>query len=370
MASIQKRFAYLAFLLPAIIGLNGCKCSAVSLGCADYSMNTAYDTTRIFVGPGPEDIALDLSQGAPRLIVSCDDRRSKKPPSGSFYAINLPGRDTFQFVIDKNLEALHPGDERAADWHPHGIALARIEGRDYLYSVVHRGKKGGRGYRSDEVVRFRIGADTLHYDTVYRSPELKAPNDIFALSDGSFYVSNMLKKSNMWQLLRGVFGARTGNVAYYHPQSGWKVAIPRQAYSNGIFVDEVSRSLYMAHGACKEFNRYSITTSGQVDLSSKTTSPTEITMGDNLTKDDEGYLWTTSHPCLFKFLNHSKKQKKHSPSLVYRIAPGTLEAELVYQNNGEEISAASTALWYGGKLYLAQVFDGFVLEIKWADGIR
>lgn len=363
MAFIKKLFAYLAFLFSAIISLSGCKCSAVSIGCPDYQMNTLYSATRIDVGPGPEDIALDLSQGYPRLIVSCDDRRSKKPASGSFYAIDLRTRDTFRFAVDKSPEALYPADGKLSDWHPHGIALARIEGADYLYSVTHRGNKGGRGYRSDEILRFRIGADTLYYDTVFTSPQLTAPNDIHVLSDGSFYVSNMLKKSNMWQLLRGVFGAKTGNIVYYHPKSGWKVAIPRQAYPNGIFVDEAGQSLYMAHGACKEFNRYTITASGQVGLSSKTTPPTEIVMGDNLTQDDEGFLWTTSHPCLFKFLKHSKG-KGPSPSLVYRIHPNTLEAELVYQDNGGEISAASTALLYDGKLYLAQVFDGFVLEIN------
>ena len=361
MRSIQKCIAYLAFSL-LVISLHSCKCGAVSFGCAKYEMNTAYAATPIIVGPGPEDIALDNSQGYPRLIVSCDERRSHAQPHSSFYAIDLRTRDTLRFAFDRDPSTLFPDDPGLADWHPHGIALARIDGTDYLYSVTHRGKKRGRGFRSDEILRFRIGKETLYYDTIFQDQALKTPNDIFVLSDGSFYVSNILKKSSAWQFIRGALGAKTGNIVYYHPENGWKVALPKQAYPNGILVDEATQSLYMVHGACKKVNRYPLTAPGKLSLSSKKSTPQDIVMGDNLTRDSEGYLWTTSHPCLFRFLKHGNG-KKPSPSLAYRIDPQTMEANLVYQNNGKEISAASTALWYEGKLYLSQVFDNFVLEV-------
>ncbi|MCB0546659.1 MAG: SMP-30/gluconolactonase/LRE family protein [Phaeodactylibacter sp.] len=363
MLFFQNYTTYLALVFLAS-SLAGCKCSAVSLGCADYEMDTPYTATPIFTGPGTEDMALDTSQGYPRLIVSCDERRGKRPPSGSFYAINLQTRDTLRLAFDQDPSTLFPNDEKLSDWHPHGIALARLGGTDYLYSVTHRGKKRGQGYRSDEILRFRIGADTLFYDTLYRDKALKTPNDIFVLSDGSFYVSNILKKSSMWQFIRGAFGAKTGNIVYYHPENGWKAPLSKQAYPNGIFVDEAAQHLYMMHGACQEANRYTLSAPGQIAPGSKTTAPQKIAMGDNLTRDSQGYLWATSHPCLFKFLKHSKG-KGPAPSLAYRIDPQTMEAELVYQNNGEEISAASTALWHDGKLYLSQVFDNFVLEIDW-----
>ena len=366
MHSLLQSAPFAGLLLIATL-FSSCKCSSVSFGCPDYEMDQAYTSKKIYTGPGTEDIALDTSRGYPRLIVSCDERRDTIPVvSGSFYAINLETGEALPFTFDQDPSTLYPNDTNLADWHPHGIALARIDGTDYLYSVTHRGKKK-RDFRSNEILRFRIGADTLFYDTTFTDGELRAPNDIFVLSDGSFYVSNILKNSSTWQFIRGAFGARTGNIVYYNPESGiWDVAIPRQAYPNGIYVDEEARSLYMVHGACKEVNRYSIAAPGMIEPESKTTSPQKITMGDNLTRDSEGYLWTTSHPCLFRFLKHSKKRRKHSPSLAYRIDPNTLEAELVFQDNGSTISAASTALWYGGKLYLSQVFEDFVLEVNLA----
>lgn len=363
MAFPQKSMAHAALLLLAAL-LSGCKCNSVSLCCPDYEMGNAYTATKIFTGPGTEDIALDTSQGYPRLIVSCDERRGKRPPSGSFYSIDLRTRDTFKFAIDRDLETFYPPGKKLADWHPHGIALARIDGADYLYSVTHRGKKGRIGFRANEILRFRIGADTLYCDTVFRSAELKTPNDIFVLPDGSFYVSNIMKKASTWQFIRSAFGGKTGDIAYCHPNKGWNTVIRKQGYPNGIFVEETTQSLYMVHGACKEVNRYALAAPGKVDLASKKSAPQKIVMGDNLTRDAEGYFWTTSHPCVFKFMKHGKNKEKPSPSLAYRIDPNTLEAELVYQNNGEEISAASTALWHDGKLYLSQVFDGFVLEVN------
>ena len=80
--------------------------------------------------------------------------------------------------------------------------------------------------------------------------------------------------------------------------------------------------------------------------------------------DNQGVLWTTSHPCPLKFLDHIKDSKAPSPSQVFAIDPMTLKSNLIFQTEGELISAASTVLRLEDRLYISQVLDPFVLVVN------
>ena len=41
-----------------------------------------------------------------------------------------------------------------------------------------------------------------------------------------------------------------------------------------------------------------------------------------------------------------------------------INKERAYNNKGDVISAASGALFYKGNLYLAQIFENFILKVK------
>jgi len=80
--------------------------------------------------------------------------------------------------------------------------------------------------------------------------------------------------------------------------------------------------------------------------------------------DNDGRLWVTAHPCPLDFLAHSDDAEANSPIQIFMIDPVTLDVNNVFQNNGELISAASTALFIDNRLYISQVFDPFVLVVE------
>jgi hypothetical protein len=88
---------------------------------------------------------------------------------------------------------------------------------------------------------------------------------------------------------------------------------------------------------------------------------------DNMTMADDRTVLITSQ-ALPALALHARF-KASAPSAVYRLNPDTIGASptLLFQDNGESIRAASTALWYGKKLYLGQPFGDGVLVVPIPD---
>ena len=131
-------------------------------------------------------------------------------------------------------------------------------------------------------------------------------------------------------------------------------------------MDETNNLLYLANGACHEVLRFDIT-KGKINKASKQSTlqhGEKITIGDNLMLDDNGRLWVAAHPCPLDFLAHSENSDQKSPIQIFEIDPNTLKTNNIFQNNGELISAASTALYINNRVYIAQVFDPFVLVVE------
>jgi len=63
-------------------------------------------------------------------------------------------------------------------------------------------------------------------------------------------------------------------------------------------------------------------------------------------------LWTAAHPCPLKFLDHLEDSANPSPMQVFAIDPNTLKSTMVFQNNGDLISTASTVLHFEDRLYI------------------
>lgn len=75
-------------------------------------------------------------------------------------------------------------------------------------------------------------------------------------------------------------------------------------------------------------------------------------------------LIVSVHPDEVKFAMLSYFPSNLSPSRTYSINKETGNAKMIFNDDGTIISGSSTALVYGGTLYLAQVFDDFVLKIE------
>ena len=350
-------FLVILLLLP-LLYFQFSACGISPLSCGDYTTKGQPITQKISVGSGPEDMALDLSTGTPRIIVSCDERREGQPDIGAFYSIDLNDSST-------NSLQIIPAD---FEIHPHGIDVVTIDSQAYLYAISHDGKGLGTSHR---ILRFLINKDTLILDEnrIFQDELMTGPNDLDVLEDGSFYVSNPMPSNDPMESTKSILGIKNGNVLHYDGKENWTIAVEGMCYPNGVWVNQEKGYLLVANGGCREVARYAIK-NGRVDQNDKHSTKEhaiDIPIGDNLLMDNKGVLWTAAHPCPLKFLEHAKSPAAHSPMQVFAMDPMTLKTNMVFQNNGDLISAASTVLHWGNRLYISQVFDPFVLVVEGVD---
>ena len=330
-------------------------CGVSPFRCGDYPTPPNTSTKRINVGSGPEDMAIDNSLGYPRIIVSCDERRPEKAKKGGFYGIDLTTNQSYEFTIEPaNFEI-----------YPHGIDIVTIDSTTYLYAISHH--QEGDSWRHP-VFRFAIQGNTLVLDEsqTFENPLMSVPNDLDVLSDGSFYATNYVPNMDPNEGTKAILGVKNGSIVHYDGQGNWQIAAKDFCYPNGIWVDETNNLLYLANGACHEVLRFDIT-KGKINTASKQSTlqhGEKITIGDNLMLDDNGRLWVAAHPCPLDFLAHSENNDQKSPIQIFEIDPNTLKTNNIFQNNGELISAASTALYINNRVYISQVFDPFVLVVE------
>jgi len=333
-------------------------CGVSPLSCGDYSTEGKYVTTKIEVSGGPEDIAIDTSLGYERIIVACSERRKEVAQKGRFFSI-LPSTKEVQEmqVINANVTI-----------NPHGIDIITMDSIPYLYAISHNeNEEGWRHF----VARFVIQGDSLimDQDHIFEHPLMSVPNDLEVLEDGSFYASNYIPNENSIESTKAVLGIKNGSIVHYDGNENWEIALDNLCYPNGIWVNQATQELVFANGGCQEVLRYKITADG-IDKSSKISTRKEgmdIPIGDNLMMDDQGVIWLTAHPCPLKFLDHGKDSQNHSPIQIFALDPQTMKADLVLQNNGDLISAASTAIRIKDRLFLSQVYDPYILAVDGVD---
>lgn len=329
-------------------------CGISPWSCGDYSTNKEFTSQRIQVGDGPEDMAIDTSTGSTRIIVSCSERRNLNHNAG-FYQIDPSDNSSSQLVIVPN----------NLDIFPHGIDIETINGIHYLYAISHHGSGLDREHK---IFRFIINQDSLIQDRSYilEDPILTGPNDIDVLADGSFYVSNPTPNNQPYEATKAILGVKNGTVLHYDGNGNWKAVIKEMCYPNGVWVDQKSNYLVVANGGCNTVERFPIE-KGKVVFHEKNSTSShniDIPVGDNLMLDNFGVLWTAAHPCPLKFSAHQENSDDKSPVQIFAIDPLTMKASLAFQDNGDLISAASTAIRLDNSLYISQVFDPFVLVVE------
>jgi len=328
-------------------------CGVSPFRCGDYPTPNGMNTQKINVGGGPEDMAIDNSLGQPRIIVSCDERRPGKVKKSGFYGIDIATNQSYELSIE-------PAD---FEIYPHGIDIITFDSTTYLYAISHH--QDGDAWRHP-VVRFIIQGHTLVYDKSFENPLMSVPNDLDVLSDGSFYATNYVPNMDEIEQNKAILGIKNGSIVHYDGKGGWQIVVKDLCFPNGISIDESNNLLYVTNGACHEVLRFTIE-EGTINTSTRQSTikhGQKITLGDNLLVDHQGQLWVTTHPCPLDFLAHSMSSTDKAPIQVLNIDPQTLKPTIAFQNNGELISAASTALSINNRLYISQVFDPFVLVVE------
>jgi len=295
------------------------------------------------VGPGPEDMVLDEFNGAPRLLISSCERR-KPVLSGEIYAFDLKSGNTHVMPRTNEPASL-------AAFLPHGMDIRHDAGITELYVILHdphhKGKRVENGVGVYRVFRNQLRMTALLEDKRC----LWSPNDLSVLPTGEIYVSNdYMSRMDLF------LGRKVSEVAHYDPRSGkWEIVADRLAFANGIYA--TSRHVYVSATRGNRILSYPRNPDGTLGTPKVIAT---LKGGDNIMPYGK-YLLVCAHFDDLAFMRHQKDAGKPSPSVVFRIDPASGEKRAIYADDGRVISAASTALVVGKKLYISQVFDPFIL---------
>lgn len=318
--------------------------------CASVPKNTHSVSERIATGPGPEDLLLDtISCKQPRLLVSCTDRRLEDAaPNGNIYAIDLE-KDSFT-----SYPLIRTNEPDSLVFHPHGFDLVRQKGVVYLFVVSH-------DYKRDQhhVYKYEVSESRLKFVAAYQNSLMNSPNTVVALKNGGFYASiDQGKRGNQLALF---LRAKTGSIVFCDEQGGWARVADKLAYANGLYITNKERYLYASTTRQHMLFKYNIKTDGNLINREKVT---KLVGGDNIRLGQNKELLIPAHPRVFKFVGHLKDSTNYAPSIVYTLNPSDGVKEVAYANDGKQISAASTAVSYKDYLYIAQVYQPYILRVK------
>ncbi|MCB9231436.1 MAG: SMP-30/gluconolactonase/LRE family protein [Bacteroidia bacterium] len=325
---MQRTFSFLALLF--------------LLSCGQLLAQNGY---AVPVGPGPEDMVLDTLTGAPRLIIACTQRRKGEPYSAEFYALNIGEKEAK--ILPRT------GEPEGWKIHLHGLDIVRNnEGKNLIYAISH-------GLSEDDptqyILIYEVFADHLELIHFLGDPEhLLSPNDVTATPDGRIYAGNDFGYG-FGMIVKFLTGAKSSSIVMYK-DGKWSFVADKLRYANGIRVQ--GDRLYCATTAGGKVWKWNIDPNG--NLVDRELLVEGLQGLDNLDFVDENTLIVPRHPENGKFLKHRKEPEALSPSWIYTVDIANKDYKRIFMDDGNNISACSTAILFEGKLYLCQVFNGFV----------
>lgn len=302
---------------------------------------------------GPEDITIDKQSGL--AFISADDRRVniKKPASieGGILLMNLSDSlPSLKNITPTGLD----------DFHPHGISFWREpDGRQFLFVVNHRQKNWGHF-----IERFEWRNDSLiHLESIQDVDLMTSPNDVTAIGERTFYVTNDHYYSNqgLGRTLEDYLQRAISYVNYYDGKSFTKVA-SGIAYANGINHSADLSKVFVAACTGRKVLIYDRNPgTGALTLHETIKVKTGV---DNIELDTDGSLWIGAHPQLLKFVSHAKDSSKYSPSQLIKLSKGEsgkYQIEEIFLNDGSSYSGSTVAAVYKNKILVGSVFEKSML---------
>ena len=297
----------------------------------------------------PEDLV--LVPGGDALIVSELGGFLLDPP-GELSMLNLGSGERQTIMIDWTGADMAWGDESCgvpdiAAFSPHGIDLiTRPDGRHQLL-VVNHGKR-------EAVEFFELHKPEGRWSLIWRGCALPPGdpyiNDVAALKDGGFYVTHMFDKSIPLEFVfwRVAKGEKIGWVWEWQRDSGFhKLAGSDLAVPNGIAVSADNSKIYV--------NDYLGNKTVSIDpRAGEISGSVAVQHPDNVTVDDEGYLWIASHT--HDLLEQSCDAVTQGPCLlpyaVVKVDPASMKSEVVFKESGPPMGYSTVALKVGDQVFM------------------
>ena len=304
---------------------------------------------------GAEDFA--ISREDEFMFISSDDRaarRDGKEVISGLYYMDL----TSNQYLPKLVRA-----EKDIPLFPHGISMIAIDSGVYRLLVVNHVSSGDEAVTSMDInavhsIEEYIWQDsTLTFIQTFKDELVKSPNDVVALDNVRFYFTNDHGSDTHLGLLAEDFlGFRRSNVVYFDGEN-YTVVDDGIAYANGINYDFNRDLLYVASPRDFLVKIYNVQDDGQLEFITNIDCNSGV---DNIELDDDGIVWIGSHPKLLAFTTYASGGAPYSPSEIITInyrSKDDFEVKSIYESDGKDMSGATTAIPYQGKVFLGNVMD-------------
>lgn len=298
---------------------------------------------------GPEDMQLDEPTG--RLYISSSDRWrifQGDQPDDAIYVLDVDSSSRPRKLLHD-----YPGE-----FHPHGISHLRKDSMAYLFVVNHNSK-------GNFIEVFGIEGNNLRHQREYGDESMCCPNDVVAVDNDKFYVTNDHGTKGGFKRTMEDYGRIPYSKVLYFDGEKFSIAVDGLRYGNGININADGSQLYVATTTGRNLLTY--------DRNKTTGALTEVgklglkTGLDNIDVDADGNIWIAAHPKLLAFVGHAKDSTKKSPSQVLRLVPqpgNQYKVEEVFMDDGGILSGSSIAVRYKDHLFVGGVFQPRILRIK------
>ena len=199
-----------------------------------------------------------------------------------------------------------------------------------------------------------------------RDPLLHSPNAILAVGPSQFYVAN--DSGAMSGIERGMellFRRGLSKIVYFDGQS-MRVAASGLKSAAGIAMSPDGSRVYVSETAGNRIAVFARTAAsgdlallGHVDIGS---AP------DNLNVNADGTVWIAAHAKVLALIRHFGDAGSPAPTQILKLAPnedvGSMQAEQVYLNAGEQMSAGSVAAVLNNQMLIGSITERKVLQCR------
>jgi len=298
---------------------------------------------KVKVAPGPEDFVLDTRDDVPRLLVSSHDRRNPET-SGDIYCFDIKTEESG--ILPRRNEP-----EKIAVFKPHGMDIRKHGGKTLLYVIIHDPYANEERLENAIAVYEINNKDLCFVKLLEDATHLWSPNDLSVMPNGDIYVTNDIHGSlDMYMRMA------SSEIAYFDNAEGaWRIVAEDIAFANGILAEK--DRVYVT--ATFDNHVMVFPRSGDGSLGTPETI-VRLKGPDNLMRYRNSLL-TTAHYDDLAFFQHMKSDEEKAPSIVFMIRPEMNTKNAIFVDNGQLISAASTAMVFEDKLYVSQVFDPYLV---------
>ena len=299
---------------------------------------------------GAEDITVSVEDGF--ALISATARKKLPVEDEEFGGLYFMDLTTENYSLKKLTTNFKQ------PFAPHGVSMLKTTDSTFKIMAVNHTPKG------ETLEEFHLEKETLTHSKSLTNDLIYSPNDVVMIDENRFYFTNDHKYvDGVGRLLEDYGGLSVSNVIYFDGEN-YKEVANGIAYANGINYDSKRKLLFVASPRNFLVKVYTRNDNGSLNFIEDIDCGTGV---DNIEFDTEGNLWIGAHPNLLRFASYAKGNKETSPSELIKInyrGENDYTIDVVYVNDGSEMSASTVAAPYKDIIVTGNVMDAHFLILK------